>query len=273
MQSHTESAIAEIRSLSSGVIKKQEADIVKTMNTIVDDFTSKLVHFEDKAGVTIEKSENSFTEQLESFIKEVSALKTASNNAINETQLLSVETIKNQEAEMAKTMDTIVSDFTSKLDQFEERVGVTTEKSENSISEQLGKFSKSVAEITNTSNIIINEVTSLSIETLKKQSVEVSQIVEVISGYSTKIQTLADQLSTTSLSNELEEFNKAVAETHTDNLTIQKNIENLEKDIADRLSKSDQLHKVLFKKQRINSFITWSLILLSAGAIAVISNL
>lgn len=249
LESFTDKAINEAKLLSVETIKKQELEIEKTMNIMVANFSDKLVQFENTVEDVTKKNQANIAKDIESFNNAVGELKTTSNSVINEAKSLSVETIKKHETELARTMNTMVENFSKKLTEFDNNIGMITVKNHDVISKEIEKFKRTVIELEAISEEAISEVKSKSVETINKQAELISQTINSISKYNANIQSLIDQFSAMDLSNKLDKLNSAVFETQT---------------------QLCNMYQTLLKKQRTNSYLTWGLILLSTGIIAVI---
>lgn len=272
LEAYTDAELKNIYTQSSALFKKYQTDLSASINSVVINFSNKLLQFEEKIERTTEASKNGIVKKIEDFNTALTELQTISNSSINEAKLLASETIKNQESEITTAIDTMVSNFSNKLVQFETTIERITEKSQYSHLKEIQNFNTSITELKSTNTKSINEVKEIAFQTIEKQATQSEDIIKTLFAYSEKVQRLVQQLSDTNFSNELEKLSNDVAGLHNDNLTIRKEIQQMEKNVSDILTKSMQQQETLFKKQQKNAYVTWALILLSAGAVTVMCN-
>lgn len=271
-EDYTDAGLKNIYTQSSALFKKYETDLSASINSVVINFSKKLLQFEEEIESTTEASKNGVFQNIEAFNNAITELQTISNSSINEAKLLANEIINNQESEITTAIDTIVSNFSNKLVQFETTIERITEKSQNSLLKEIQNFNSSIVELKSSNNKSINEVKIIALQTIEKHATQSEDIIKTLFAYSDQIQRLVKQLSEGNFFNELEKLNMAVNEIHNDNLTIQKEIQHTEKNVSDRLTKSMEQQEMYFKKQQKNSYITWALILFSAGVVSVMCN-
>ena len=265
----TDAGLKNIYSQSSTFLKKYEADLEGTINSAVINFSDKLLQFEEKINRTTELSKNGIAQDIEGFKNAISELQIIGRSSIDESKLLVSETIRNQELGMTGAMDTMVTAFKDKLVQFETNLEKITGNSQNSLSKQLQNFNDSISVLKSANNKSINEFQEIAVQTITRQATQTEDIIKALFAYSEKVEKLVKQLSESDFSNELKKLSMAVAGIHNDNVNIKKEIQDTHKIASARLVKFMEKQELLFKKQQKNSYVTWALILLSAGAVTV----
>ncbi|MCU4177303.1 hypothetical protein [Carboxylicivirga sp. N1Y90] len=272
LESFANAELKNVNNQSAELIKKYETDLANKINAIVTNFSGKLVDFEEKIGTITQDSQNGISEKIEDFKNSAGTLKEISEKSINEARSLASETIKNQEEEIAKAIETIIANFSDKLIDLEKKNVSITEKSQNSIIKEFENFNNSVIKLKSTSEEVITGVKEIAVKTIDKQASQSEDIIKALVAYSEEMHKLIQQISETNFSTELNKLHKEVNQTHNDNLIIQEKIKTMEKDVTERLIQSIEMQERLIKKQQINTYITWALILLSAGGVFVLSN-
>ena len=265
----TDAGLKNIYSQSSTFLKKYEADLEGTINSAVINFSDKLLQFEEKINRTTELSKNGIAQDIEGFKNAISELQIIGRSSIDESKLLVSETIRNQELGMTGAMDTMVTAFKDKLVQFETNLEKITGNSQNSLLKELQNFNNSITELKSANNKSINEFQEIAVQTITRQATQTEDIIKALFAYSEKVEKLVKQLSESDFSNELKKLSMAVAGIHNDNVNIKKEIQDTHKIASARLVKFMEKQELLFKKQQKNSYVTWALILLSAGAVTV----
>jgi hypothetical protein len=260
----TVNAINVATSLSVETIKEQEKKISEMLNNIVAKFSDKLIDFEKKFSITTEKSQGSILGEIEKFKKTTKDLETVTIRTINETTSLSVETIRKQENKISATLNNIAASFSDTLVGLEKKFSNTTEKSQESIIDEVVKFKKTAVELEAVSNNSINEIKLLSVETILQQEVSISKTIEIILSYSTEIKHLIDQLSAMELPDRLNNVDLAVSAIHEDIRNIQNDIKSVELNILNKnQSNFDETNNSLQKSIKLTKQMN-SILIISA---------
>lgn len=230
--------------------------------------------------------EKSLTE-LDSAREQVQTVTKSSNNLTSATSDLAKE-VKQIADKIKDETTNVISVFSQKLIEFEMKLNTTSKAGQKSIMDEVGKFRESSNELKTTATNTIIELNAISTKTLEEKDVEITKTIESINTYCQKVQSLIDALSEMDLPNRMDELNtnisKIISFIEDSQKRVETNLtEKLEKlkksQISALLSFEEKTNQnitsfenkiiLLAKKQQINSFITWCLIIIGIILLAI----
>ena len=237
----------------------------------------------DNINLVLAQMETSLKE-LDSARKQVDKVAESGSNLTSATTTL-IQEVKLFADKIGNETTAIIANFSEKLSDFDKKLIITADAGQKDILAEVEKFRISTIDLKETAENSINEIESLSTRTIKEQESKISETINSISSYCTQLQSLIEKLSELEFNNQLNKLDANISGIHTMIENGQTSIENelitsSEKQttsFSNLQEKVDQSINALLvemkastKKQQINSFITWVMIILGVLSIFLI---
>ncbi|MGQ1787992.1 hypothetical protein [Saccharicrinis sp. GN24d3] len=159
-------AIHELRSLTSETITNQEAQITAAIETIIVNFSDKLVQFESRIGNITKENTNCISKEIQDFNTSINELKSDNNKSINGIKEIAIESIEKQTTQAEHIIKTLIA-YSDKIQRLVQQLSIIN------FSNELEKLNNSIAKTNNETHHIQQKIQNMEksiSETLSKTS-------------------------------------------------------------------------------------------------------